>query len=227
MGGGRGDDPLSPAYMPSIFSFTTPPRKRELEQGVGRFQAAKQRRENKATYDSLPEVITEEHHQEESIVYPPNTVSVGIQTDLTANHLIALENDYQQRVKELSEVREAKGYPDKDNLKNNDKLRFYTGISSFTILMAVFNVVSVAIPEFPTSKLSKFQAFVLTLMKLRLDVSNYDLGFRFGISASTVSRVFSKWIEAMDIRLSFLITWPDRENLRKKSMPFGLDQIMD
>ena len=211
---------MSPAYVPSIFSFTTPRRKRELEQGVGRFQAAKRRRENKETYDSLPEVITEEHHQEESLVYPPNTVSVGIQTDLTADHLIALENDYQQQVKELSEVREAKGYPDKENLKNNDKLlRFYTGLSSFTVLTAVFNLVSVAIPESPTSKLSKFQAFVLTLMKLRLDVSNYDLGFRFGISASTVSRVFSKWIEAIDIRLSFLITWPDRENLRK-SMPF-------
>ena len=98
VGGRRGDDPLYPAYVPSIFSFTTPRRKRELEQGVGRFQAAKRRRENKETYqyDSLPEVITEEHHQE-SLVYPPNTVSVGIQTDLTADHLIALENDYQQR----------------------------------------------------------------------------------------------------------------------------------
>ena len=109
---------------------------------------------------------------------------------------------------------------DKENLKNNYKLlQFYTELSNFTVLMTVFNLVYVAIPESPTSKLSKFQAFVLTLMKLRLDVSNYDLGFRFGISASTVSRVFSKWIEAMDIRLSFLITWPNRKNLRK-SMPF-------
>ena len=45
--GGRSDDALSPAYVPSIFSFTTPRRKRELEQGVGRFQVAKRRRENK------------------------------------------------------------------------------------------------------------------------------------------------------------------------------------
>ena len=67
--------------------------------------------------------------------------------------------------------------------------------------MAVFNLVSAAIPESPTSKLSKFQAFILTLMKLRLNVSNYDLGFRFGISTTTVSRV---WMEAMDVRLSFL-----------------------
>ena len=35
----------------------------------------------------------------------------------------------------------------------------------------------------------------------------------------TVSRVFAKWIEAMDIRLSFLITWPDRES-KQKTMPF-------
>ena len=146
---------------------------------------------------------------------------------MTAGDLIALENDYQQRVKELSELREAKGYPDKENLKENDKLlRFYTGLSSFTVLIAVFNLVSAAIPESPTSKLSKFQAFVLTLMKLRLNVSNYDLGFRFGISASTVSQVFSKWIEVMDVRLSFLITWPDRENLRKLCH-FALDLIMD
>ena len=87
-------------------------------------------------------------------MYLPNTVYVGTQTDLTADDLIALENDYHQRVKELSEVREAKGYPDKENLKDNDKLlQFYTGLSSFTVLMAVFNLVSAAIPESPTSKL--------------------------------------------------------------------------
>ena len=51
--------------------------------------------------DTSHEVITDEHHQGESLVYPPNTVSVGTQTDLTAGDLIALENDYQQRVKEL------------------------------------------------------------------------------------------------------------------------------
>ena len=42
-------------------------------------------------------------------------------------------------------------------------------------------------------------------MKLRLNASNYDLDFRFRVSESKVSRVFAKWIEAMDILLSFLI----------------------
>ena len=120
-------------------------------------------------------------------------------------------------------MREAKGYPDKDNLKNNDKLlRFYGILDSAASLFLWLYLIWFLLPSlslqqvsFPNSR----HLCVLTLMKLRLDVSNYDLGFRFGISASTVSRVFSKWIEAMDIRLSCLITWPDRENLRK-SMPF-------
>ena len=60
-------------------------------------------------------------------------------------------------------------------------------------------------------------------MKLRLSLSNYDLGFRVGVSECTVSRVFSKWIEAMDIRMSFLITWPERECIRK-TMPFCFRQ---
>ena len=58
--------------------------------------------------------------------------------------------------------------------------------------------------------------FYSNIMKLRLNSSNYDLGFRFGISASTVSWIFS---EAMDIRLAFLISWPDRAALQKTT-PF-------
>ena len=53
--------------------------------------------------------------------------------------LAALESDYEQRVKELSDVCSAKGFPDQDDLKNDKKLlHFYTGVSSFTILVAVF-----------------------------------------------------------------------------------------
>ena len=85
--------------------------------------------------------------------------------------------------------------------------------------MAVFRLLSVAILTGGAAKLSKFDCFILTLMKLRLNASNYDLGFRFGISESTVSRAFAKWMEAMDILLSFLITWPDREIIQK-TMPF-------
>ena len=102
---------------------------------------------------------------------------------------------------------------------NEGLLRFYTGLNSFTVLMSLYTLIATPITETATTKLSKFQCFILTLMKLRLNSSNYDLGFRFGISASTVSRVFARWIEAMDIRLAFLIAWPDQAVLQK-TMPF-------
>ena len=75
--GQRSNDPLSPAYIPSTFSFTTPQRKRELEQGLERFQAAKRRRENKENIeacDTLQEVSITDEHRQEPLVYPPNTV---------------------------------------------------------------------------------------------------------------------------------------------------------
>ena len=152
----------------------------------------------------------------DDVVYPLDTVSVATQTDLTAMILSALEEDNQRMTTELAAVPVAKGYPSQEDLKGCDKvLRFYTGLSSFMVLMALFRLVSVAIPERGAAKLSQFESFILTLMKLRLNASNYDLGFRFGVSESTVSRAFAKWIEAMDIRLSFLINWPDRESIQK------------
>ena len=50
-------------------------------------------------------------------------------------------------------------------------------------------------------------------MKLKLDMPLKDLAFCFGVSLSTVSRVFSSWMIALDVRLSPLVFWPDREDL--------------
>ncbi|PFX14832.1 hypothetical protein AWC38_SpisGene17387 [Stylophora pistillata] len=55
--------------------------------------------------------------------------------------------------------------------------------------------------------------FVLTLMKLKLNMPLEDLAYRFNVSVSTISRVFLAWMVAMDTRLSPLIKWPDREDL--------------
>jgi len=44
------------------------------------------------------------------------------------------------------------------------------------------------------------------------------LAYCFGVSPSTVSRIFLKWLKQMDLRLSNLILWPDHEALRK-TMP--------
>uniref|UniRef100_A0A8P4KAN6 DDE Tnp4 domain-containing protein n=1 Tax=Dicentrarchus labrax TaxID=13489 RepID=A0A8P4KAN6_DICLA len=59
---------------------------------------------------------------------------------------------------------------------------------------------------------------LLTLMKLRLNLSEEFLGYLFGIHQSTVSRVFHRWIHVMASRLHPLILWPEREDLRR-SLP--------
>ena len=57
-----------------------------------------------------------------------------------------------------------------------------------------------------------------TLLKLRLNSPIEDLAFRFSISSSSVSRILSKWLKQMDLRMQGLIMWPDRDVLQK-TMP--------
>ena len=45
----------------------------------------------------------------------------------------------------------------------------------------------------PERKLRLEQEFLLTLMKLRLALLTVDLGFRFHVSATTVSSIFITW----------------------------------
>ena len=50
---------------------------------------------------------------------------------------------------------------------------------------------------------------------MRLNAANSDLAFRFGFNATTVSRILSRWNEALNVQLAFIVTWPDRESLKK------------
>ena len=64
-----------------------------------------------------------------------------------------------------------------------------------------------------TLSLDRFQEFVIVLMKLRLNMPQQDLAYRFQVSHSTVSRIFSSWLVVMDTRLFPLLSWPEREQL--------------
>ena len=102
--------------------------------------------------------------------------------------------------------------PDDDYFDTDEKVKFYTGLSSSYLLKIVFDHVAPHVTRKSLS-LTKFQEFVLVLIKLRLNVPLKDVAFRFNISRSTASRIFSFWIAVMDIRLSPMISLPDREKL--------------
>ena len=103
-------------------------------------------------------------------------------------------------------------------LDDDKKVLYYTGLPSYSVLQSVFSLVVKRIPDSCDSGLGIFDQFLITLMKLQLDVGEQDLAYRFGINQSTVSRCISKWVDILFTKLSFLIQWPEQDQLLK-TMP--------
>lgn len=103
--------------------------------------------------------------------------------------------------------------------KNDDQVRFYTGLDSYEKLSHIFRFVNSCMPNRPSSKLSNIQQFIVTLIRLRLAVQLQDLAYRFQISLGVVSKNVHDWISAMYISLvPTVIFWPNSEDI-KTSLP--------
>ena len=63
-------------------------------------------------------------------------------------------------------------------------MKFYTGLPSFTVLMAIFNFITT---HGSTSRTYSFREYIAVLMKLRLSLYDQDITYRFGIHQSNVS----------------------------------------
>ena len=107
--------------------------------------------------------------------------------------------------------------PDRKCFSSDDKVRFYTALPSYQVLVATLNHVVPHVSQ-RTQTLDPFQEFVMVLIKLRLNLPFQDMAFPFLVSVLAVSRIFWSWITAMDYRLRLLVHWPERENLWK-TMP--------
>ena len=99
-------------------------------------------------------------------------------------------------------------------VNDNDKVRYYTGLPCYATLKIVFNLLEPFVSDSVKTDLTKFQKVMISLMKLRLNLSTQDLAYRFHVSASTVSRIFNSVIHIMYTRMKHVILWPEREQLR-------------
>ena len=63
---------------------------------------------------------------------------------------------------------------------NGDAITFYTGLPSYSLLKTV--VVVSPLDKHHNSALPLFQQFLMTLVKLRLNLCDQDLAYRFGVS---------------------------------------------
>lgn len=90
-----------------------------------------------------------------------------------------------------------------------DKVLYYIGLPTFEILMSLFSYLESYIPVKKST--SKLKMLILTLMRLRLNVTALFLSYAFEIV--TVSRVCTGVIDVMYIRMKLLVFWPSREEL--------------
>ena len=89
--------------------------------------------------------------------------------------------------------------------KADDKfVQHYTGLHNFQLVKSVYAFVA---SKEQNTKLSAFQEFTVTLIKLRYNPSSQDLAYRFDVSSSTISKVLLKWLIALDGKLKPLIMW--------------------
>ncbi len=157
-----------------------------------------------------------EQSASESIPDNAQTLDMSVQTELTMEDIHILEIDAVNSLEKICHLKDevAKLSFNEEDLKNDEKKTlFYTGLPNFETLMAVFFLVEKYISHTATSKLSKWKQFLIVLMKLRLDLGIQDLGYRFGVSPSCVSRTLKQWVDVLYARLSFCIKWPDKEEL--------------
>ena len=137
------------------------------------------------------------------------------QTDMIHSTVTAMEDNLKYLNSELYELRAENnklkiGTPEWFEGKN-EKVLFYTGLPNFEILMTLFNFLVVVLKQPVNSALTQFQEFSLTPMRLRLNLTLTDLAYRFVVSKTTASTVFLKWLDVMFVRMSPLISWPDRD----------------
>ena len=87
--------------------------------------------------------------------------------------------------------------------------KFYTGLPSYKIFALLLEKLKTVVPLYSRLGLEAHDQFLMVLMKLRLAVPNKDLGYRFGVHVTRVSKIFHHWIDIMSRELKQLISWPD------------------
>ncbi|XP_066910973.1 uncharacterized protein [Clytia hemisphaerica] len=119
------------------------------------------------------------------------------------------------------------------DIKTDEKMKFYTGIESILLFQAIFNLLEPYIPSMTywrgpkkvvstkvkrqifsrasSKKLNAKTEFLLTLMKLRLGLLTEDLADRFQISVGTCSETIKTWIRFLAETLGTLVKWVPKE----------------
>ena len=113
-----------------------------------------------------------------------------------------------------------------EHISHDSLMHFYTGFHSYELLLAFFEFLGPAVNNLTywgrkkstlrkkKTKLDPLNQFFLTLIKLRLNLRERDIAYRFGIATSTASKYFITWIYFLYHHLSELQWMPTVEQVR-------------
>ncbi|KAF4108998.1 uncharacterized protein LOC131547462 isoform X1 [Onychostoma macrolepis] len=242
-------NPRSPDYVPSVFtSAPLSPNMKEASacemydkqeaqveaanallflQGQGRFledQGQTRSQEEPESVSSLSS-CDEEDDKIEDDVEEISLTSVNQMGSPVKNIPPDYESSLEALKKENMELRESiekMSLTEASFRHDPEKVRFYTGLPNYFVFETVMLLLMPHMKGDKNAKLSKFQQLLLTLMRLRLDLKNQDLAYRFGVKVATVTRTVHRIINIMFTTLvPTAVFWPSRAELRK-NLPAAL-----
>ncbi|XP_053296486.1 uncharacterized protein LOC128456365 isoform X1 [Pleuronectes platessa] len=240
-------NPRSPDYAPSV--FTTAPLSPEmkepgaleiLDKQEDRVEAANallflQGQGSSAVVERLQEERPEEREQE-AIVEESGSSSLSTDNEDDDESVsdskkgkfdaaVNFEDILKALKKENQALRESvEKMSLSENFLRNDaeKVKFYTGLPNYFVLETVMWLLAPHMDGMKNVRLSKFQQLLLTLMRLRLDLRNQDLAYRFGVKVGIVTRTVHQMVNIMSSTLvPTAVFWPSRAELRK-NLPAAL-----
>ena len=135
----------------------------------------------------------------------------------------------ERRVLELEKQLTSQLFRLSNMIDEPQKVLFYTGFPDYATLRACYDYLGPAVNKLNywgsvnssdgkknsgrTRSLPPLEEFFLVLVRLRLGLFERDLGDRFGISLSTVSRICITWINFLYIKLKEIPMWPKQESV--------------
>ena len=230
--GRRSNPQLKPGVVPSVFlDFPT------------RLQKSRPKRKKPMDRSSLEPTAKRKKKVPEPEVAPDlseTAVPEVAESDVCKNHCPCVAV-LQGEVSTLSRKLETTWSPFSiDMLKNNDdKINYYTGFKTYPMFQGCFEFLKSSASNMsywrgdetrqgtssrhlkrgPRMKMTLVNQFLLVMMRLRLGLDVEDLADRFQVSQSTVSRIFTTWINLMYVKFQDLPMWPSRRKVNKYMPP--------
>ena len=197
---------------------------------------------SESTLSAVAPDPNEEHNYFCDDTLPKNVMSPKTALNFAASELDKMKSDhdvlFQENFKLKREIREAeKNRFSFDRIRHSNELvKMHTGLPSALMFDWLFEQLEPHLEDLkyfkgknsfnvekyqtsgclkpgPSRALKPVDELLITLMKLRMNLSHADLAFRFKVSTSLIVSILSTWITFLGIELKSLIRWPSTSNI--------------